>query len=101
MDFIFKALIALGAAVAAAAIGMIVYQVYVEYLNKKKAIELAQKQMLADKLSKTVKAMIDSKDSNKVDIGFYLRNGEKAGKLEVSAGRIDNDIRVGDVLVSY
>jgi hypothetical protein len=101
INYLIKGVIALLVGVAAA----IVITIVVEYLDKnilrQKFLEMTakfEKEKGLEGLNKIAKGMINLKEPNKVRLTTNNYRNENVVDFEFQAKRIDNDIRLGEVI---
>lgn len=79
--------------------GVIVYNIYVSYLNRKKARQISKNkaQELNRYISKAVVKEIEYGNISVVHIDLF-NNSEKVSRLKIEADEVSDDLEEGDVL---
>ncbi len=91
------ALIALGVG----ALGLVVYEVYLSYLNRKKAKSIVEQTIRENNLSEASHAVVDrleKKQYNVVKVDLYNKSRKKIAEIKIKADQVSNDLDEGTVL---
>ena len=88
----------LGWLILGALLGVVVYETYVSYIDKKSAIEAAKKVMKDDEFKKTLKAKVLEKSSSSIKLDMLDSSSSTVCQVKISGDNVSNDIKCADII---